>query len=119
MKPRKGMWDGYKSGIAGPPLRLNNSWLLIYHGVEQKQAGRFGRVYRLGFALIDLKDPEKILYRCEKPIFEPVKNYELKGQVPNVVFSCAAVIKGKTLFVYYGGADTVIGVATADISKLL
>ncbi len=116
MKPRKGMWDEYKIGIAGPPIKLNNSWLLIYHGVEQKQVGR---IYRLGFALIDLKNPEKILYRCEKPIFEPVKDYELKGQVPNVVFSCAAVVKEKTLFVYYGGADTVIGVATADISKLL
>ena len=119
MKPRKGMWDEYKIGIAGPPIRLNNSWLLIYHGVEQKQAGVTGRVYRLGFVLIDLKNPEKILYRCKKPIFEPVKDYELKGRIPNVVFSCAAVVKEKKLFLYYGGADTVIGVATADISNLL
>lgn len=116
MKPRKGMWDEYKIGIAGPPLRLNNSWLLIYHGVEQRQVGR---IYRLGFVLIDLKNPEKILYRSKKPILEPVKNYEKIGQVNNVVFSCGSVILNKKLFVYYGGADTVIGVATADISNLL
>ena len=116
MKPRKGMWDGYKIGIAGPPVKLKDSWLLIYHGVKQRQDGR---IYRLGLALIDSKNPEKFLYRSKKPIFEPVKDYELKGQVNNVVFSCATVVKEKKLFLYYGGADTVIGVATADISKFL
>jgi predicted GH43/DUF377 family glycosyl hydrolase len=116
MKPRTGMWDEYKVGIAGPPIKLKDFWLLVYHGVEQKKVGR---VYRLGFILIDLKNPEKILYRSKEPIFEPVKDYELKGQVPTVVFSCGAVVKEKELFLYYGGADTVIGVATADISKFL
>ena len=116
MKPRTGMWDGYKVGIAGPPVKLKDFWLLIYHGVEQKQDGR---VYKLGFVLIDSKNPEKFLYRSKEPIFEPNKDYELKGQIPNVVFSCATVVKEKKLFIYYGGADTVIGVATADISKFL
>lgn len=116
MKPRTGMWDEYKVGIAGPPIKLKDFWLLVYHGVEQKKVGR---VYRLGFILLDLKNPEKILYRSKEPIFEPVKDYELKGQVPTVVFSCGAVVKEKELFLYYGGADTVIGVATADISKFL
>ena len=119
MKPGKGKWDEYKIGIAGPPLRLKNSWLLIYHGIGQKQAGVSGRVYKLGYVLIGLKSPGKILYRCKKPIFEPVKDYEKIGQVNNVVFSCGSIILEKKLFVYYGGADSVIGVATADISNLL
>ncbi len=119
MKPRKGMWDEYKIGIAGPPIKLKDSWLVIYHGVEQRQAGSTRRVYRLGYILVDLKNPKKILYRTKKPIFEPVKNYEKFGQVNNVVFSCASIVLDKKLFIYYGGADTVIGVATADISKFL
>ena len=116
MRPRAGMWDEYKVGIAGPPIKLNDSWLLIYHGVEQKKDGR---VYRLGFVLIDLKNPEKFLYRTKKPILQPNKDYEKFGQVNNVVFSCSSIVLGKKLFVHYGGADTVIGVATADISKFL
>jgi len=128
MRPRKKMWDSVKIGAGAPPIKLKNKWLFIYHGVGREPAsaplsralaGRKEKyIYRLGYALIDAKNPEKILFRSKEPILEPVKDYEKRGQVPNVVFSCGAVIKGKKLLVYYGGADTVIGVASTDLDKL-
>jgi len=116
MKPRKGMWDDLKIGAGAPPILTEKGWVLIYHGV---QATRKGNIYRVGLALIDLENPEKILFRSEKPILEPVKKYERFGQVNNVVFPCGAVVLNKKLFVYYGGADSVVCVATANLSKLL
>jgi len=116
MKSRKGMWDDLKIGAGTPPILTEKGWLLIYHGV---QATRKGNIYRVGLALTDLENPEKILFRSEKPILEPVKKYERIGQVNNVVFPCGAVVLEEKLYVYYGGADSVVCVATADISKLL
>jgi predicted GH43/DUF377 family glycosyl hydrolase len=69
--------------------------------------------------LIDKENPEKILYRSKNWILEPKEKYEKEGVVPNVVFSCGAVVIKDTLFVYYGGTDTVIGVATCRVSELL
>ena len=105
--PRSGMWDDAKIGAGSPPIKLKDCWLLIYHGVHQKDWS-----YRLGVMLIDLENPEKILYRSEKPILEPEKDYELYGTAPRVVFSSGAVLIGDQLFVYYGGADKVIGVSS-------
>ncbi|MCD6274829.1 MAG: glycosidase [Candidatus Aenigmarchaeota archaeon] len=116
MKPRKGRWDDLKIGAGTPPILTEKGWLLIYHGV---QATRKGNIYRVGLALTDLENPEKILFRSEKPILEPIKKYERIGQVNNVVFPCGAVVLEEKLYVYYGGADSVVCVATADISKLL
>ena len=75
--------------------------------------------YYVAAALLDLKDPSKIIARRKVPILEPEMSYELNGQVNNVVFPCGAVVIGEDLFVYYGGADTVIGVATMKLSELL
>lgn len=111
--PRKGMWDSKKVGITGAPIKTKYGWLLVYHGVSDHNK------YRLGIILLDLKNPEKILARSEKPILEPIMKYEVEGQVPNVVFSCGAVLKNNTLFVYYGGGDTVIGVATISLYDLI
>ena len=115
MRPRKNMWDDYKIGAAAPPIELEKAWFFIYHCV-----GRANKkfIYRLGYCLIDKENPEKILCRSKEPILEPKKNYEKRGQVPNVVFSCGAVILGKKLFVYYGGADTTVNVATTNMSSL-
>lgn len=116
MKPRKGRWDDLKIGAGTPPILTEKGWLLIYHGV---QATRKGNIYRVGLALTDLENPEKILFRSEKPILEPIKKYERIGQVNNVVFPCGAVVLEEKLYVYYGGADSVVCAATADLSKLL
>ncbi len=76
-------------------------------------------IYRIGVALLDLKNPERVIKKLDYPILEPKEDYELTGQVPNVIFTCGAVEKEGKYFVYYGGADSVIGVATVDKDELL
>lgn len=110
--PRRGMWDGAKVGIAAPPIRVGNKWLMIYHGVS-----RHG-TYRLGAALLD-SDGITVVARTADPIFEPLEKYEKEGAVPNVVFACGAVVRGDTLYLYYGGADKVVAVATASLAHML
>ncbi|MHA1712889.1 MAG: glycosidase [Candidatus Ranarchaeia archaeon] len=113
MKPRPRTWDSWKIGAAGPPIELNEGWLFIYHGVGSS------KVYSLGVTLLDKDNPELILYRSEKPILTPVKDYERLGKVPNVVFSCGQVLLDDKLLIYYGGADSVLCVATFEISELM
>lgn len=113
MGPRPGMWDSQKIGTAGPPIRTDKGWLMIYHGVSKTGT------YRLGAVLLDLKNPSIVISRSVDTIFEPLEEYERVGQVKNAVFSCGTVLRGDTLFIYYGGADTVIGVAKVSLKKLL
>jgi predicted GH43/DUF377 family glycosyl hydrolase len=113
MKPRPDNWDCYKIGSAGPPIELDDRWLLVYHGVDES------RTYRLGAAILDKNDPTKVVGRTKEPILEPCEDYERVGQVPNVVFSCGSVLLGENLLVSYGAADTVIGVATFDLNEIL
>lgn len=110
LKTRPFHWDDAKVGVAGPPIELEEGWLLIYHGVEAKTW-----TYRLGCALLDKDHPEIVLDRCSEPILEPVEDYELSGTAPNVVFSCGAAVFEDTLILYYGAADKVIGVATGKL----
>jgi predicted GH43/DUF377 family glycosyl hydrolase len=112
--PRKGMWDSEKVGINGAPIKTKEGWLLLYHGISQED-----RHYRLGALLTKLDKPEEVIARTRDPIFEPETIYEKEGDVPNVVFTCGHELVDNTLFVYYGGGDKVIGVATANINKLL
>lgn len=111
--PRKGWWDSKKVGAAAPPIKTKEGWVMLYHGVSEDG------VYRVGAVLLDAKNPLKIIGRTDNPIFEPETSYEKEGQVRNVVFPCGAVLLEKTLFVYYGGGDQVVGVAAVDIDKLL
>ncbi len=98
-------WESEKIGAAGPPIKTKEGWLLIYHGVNGN-----GR-YSLGVALLDMQDPTKILFRQTEPILEPELEWEINGYVPNVVFSCGQAVVDRKIYVYYGGADTAIGVA--------
>ncbi len=113
MSPRPESWDSVKIGAAGPPIELGSGWLLIYHGVDGN------RTYRLGAAIFDKDNPERLVFRTERPILEPDEDYERFGYVPNVVFSCGSVLKGNKLLISYGGADTVIGVATLDLNEII
>ncbi len=104
-----------KIGIAGPPIKTPKGWLLITHVVHRwdKKVTRYShllhRSYSLGFAVLDLEDPTKILYIHPEPILWPEERYEIVGAIPNVVFSCAVVDPGRdSLYIYWGGADTVI-----------
>jgi predicted GH43/DUF377 family glycosyl hydrolase len=105
-------WDNLKIGAAGPPIRTADGWLLIYHGVSESYS------YSLGAALLDLEHPTQIIARQSDPILEPQLSWEIEGHVPNVVFSCGQVEIDGQLCVYYGAADTVIGVATTSLTDL-
>jgi len=111
--PRSGWWDSKKVGIAAPPLKTAQGWLVIYHGVSEDG------VYRVGALLCALDNPAKITARVDEPIFAPENDYEKKGEVANVVFPCGAVFIRDKIFLYYGGADKVIGVATVKTKDLL
>ncbi|MDD5504626.1 MAG: hypothetical protein PHV77_04865 [Candidatus Omnitrophica bacterium] len=113
MGPRYGMWDSKKIGLAGPPLKVKQGWLMFYHGIGEDKH------YRLGAALLDLKNPMVVLSRTNDSILEPIKKYEEQGQVPNVVFPCSHILRADTIYHYYGGADEVIGVATHKLSKIM
>lgn len=105
-------WESDKIGLAGPPLKIDQGWVMIYHGV-----GGTPRRYSLGIALLDLKDPTRVIVRQSEPILKPELDWEINGYVPNVVFSCGQVLVGNDLYVYYGGADQVIGVAAMSLSE--
>ena len=115
MQPRESMWDSRKIGIGPPPIETKDGWLLLYHGISKREDSH----YHVRAALLDLKDPSKVLARTEYPIFEPEMSYEKNGLVPNVVFPCGMVAKDGILYVYYGGADKVVGVATIKMNNLL
>jgi len=111
--PRAGMWDSKKVGIAGPPLKTPAGWLLFYHGITS--AGH----YCLGAALLDRRDPTRVLGRSAQPLMTPVEPYEREGWINNVVFPCGQVLKDDTVYLYYGAADQVVGVATMSLGELL
>ncbi len=111
--PRRGMWDGRKVGLSTPPVKTKDGWLLLYHGIS------WSSTYRVGAVLLDLEDPTIVRARTAIPLFEPQEEYERKGVVPNVVFPCGFVIRGSTAYLYYGGGDFVIGVATIKLSSIL
>jgi predicted GH43/DUF377 family glycosyl hydrolase len=113
MNPRDDSWDSVRIGIAAPPIETEAGWLLLYHGISHHTK------YRLGAALLDLKDPMQVLARTDEPILEPELPYEKFGQVPQVVFPCGAVVVSGTLFVYYGAADSVVGVAHIKLAEIL
>ncbi len=114
IRPRKGWWDSRKVGTAAPPIKTAEGWVLLYHGVSEEDG-----VYRVGAILADLRNPLKVIGRTDYPIFEPETPYEKEGIVANVVFPCGAALVGKKLFVYYGGADKVVGAASLELQKLL
>jgi len=119
-------WDALKIGAGAQPIKTRYGWLLITHGVDHS------KVYRLGVMLLDLANPSSLVYRSPNFILEPVTRCEMGGDdgswVPNVVFSCGAVPceAGKEMLdaedeiiVYYGGADSVMNIATARIRDLI
>lgn len=111
---RHDKWDNVKIGISTPPIETEYGWLLFYHGVSHPRA-----FYKVGAMLLDYNDPKKVIGRSDEPLLEPEKPYELIGQVSNVVFPCGAVVIDGTVYLYYGGADSVVGVATMPLKDLL
>jgi len=111
--PRAEGWDSKSVGSNGVPIETEQGWLLVNHGYDDDH------IYRFGVCLLDLEDPSRVVHRPRDPIFWPEELWELRGDVPNVVFSCANPVVGGTVYVYYGGADHVIGLATCPVDELL
>jgi len=111
-------WDANKIGLCSPPLETPRGWLTIYHGVRHTASGA---IYRLGLALFDLEAPEICLLRGDSWFFGPQEDYERFGDVNNVVFPCGNVIRpdGDTVYIYYGGADACVALATGSIQSML
>ncbi len=106
-------WDSLRVGNNGAPIETDQGWIVFYHGYDQNH------VYSFGAMLLDLKDPTKVLSRPRSRIFWPRELWELRGDVPNVVFSCTNLLVKNIIYIYYGGADHVIGLATCTLDEVL
>jgi predicted GH43/DUF377 family glycosyl hydrolase len=111
-------WDANKIGLSPPPIETPEGWLVIYHGVRNTAAGS---LYRVGLALFDLNAPERCLKRGDEWVLAAEQPYERVGDVGYVVFPCGYTIgsDGDTIQMYYGAADSSIGLATGSIRALL
>ena len=118
MAPRPWTWESTKVGAGPTPIETPEGWLLVYHGVLTSCNGF---VYSMGAALLDLDEPWKVIARGHDYLISPQMPYEQVGDVPNVVFPCAALLDRPTgrLTIYYGGADTVVCLAHGYLPELL
>ena len=110
---RKYEWESKKIGAGPPPIKTEEGWLLIYHGVDKN------KIYRVGAALLDLDNPQKVIARFPNPILEPEMDYEKRGDISNVVFPEGAIVRENELFVYYGAADKTCCLATCKLDELI
>jgi predicted GH43/DUF377 family glycosyl hydrolase len=105
---RPGQFDSRVAEPGPPPILTKDGIALIYNGADDKL------VYRVGVAMFDRRNPAKLLWRSEQPVFVPVQEWEKVGQVPNVVFVEGMAKEGNRYLLYYGGADKYVGVAEAQ-----
>lgn len=106
-------WENGKIGGSTPPIKTRHGWLVIYHAVGADKH------YRIGAMLLALDDPRRVLCRLRDWLMQPEEWYELEGFYNGVCFPCGNVVIGDTLFVYYGGADKYVAVATCALEELL
>ena len=105
-------WEALQLGNCGPPIETDAGWLVLTHGVGPM------RTYRIGAILLDLDDPTRIIGQLRQPLLSPATD-EQDGYVPNVVYSCGALVHAGTLVLPYGIGDVAIGVATVPLPELL
>ena len=105
-------WELVQIGNCGPPIELDEGWLMLTHGVGAM------RKYSIGAVLLDKDDPSKVLGRTREPILAAAHE-DREGYVPNVVYSCGAIRHGDKLFVPYGVADSSVAFAFIEIKALL
>jgi predicted GH43/DUF377 family glycosyl hydrolase len=110
----EGSWEE-KVGGSTPPIKTDKGWFVLYHGVEKGGKG----YYRVGAMMLDLNDPTKVIARTKNFLMEPEHYYEIDGFYKGCVFPTGNVVKDGILYVYYGGADKYVGVATADFNELV
>jgi len=117
---RRGLswWQGTKIGAGPTPIETTECWLLFYHGVITTCNGY---VYSMGAALLDLDNPDKVLFRTRDYLATPEEDYETNGFVPNVFFPCATLTDAATgrIAIYYGAADTYTCLAYTQVDELI
>jgi predicted GH43/DUF377 family glycosyl hydrolase len=112
---KKGVWDNITRGVGPTPIRIDEGWLVFYHAIDEKEPDK----YKIGAMILDYGDPTKILYRSSFPIIEPDRLYENRGYKGGVVYACGATLKGDDIILYYGGADTVVCVASCNLKNFI
>jgi predicted GH43/DUF377 family glycosyl hydrolase len=105
-------WEVLQLGNCGSPIETEAGWLVLTHGVGPM------RTYRIGAVLLDLENPERLIGHLREPLLSPATD-EQNGYVPNVVYSCGALVHADTLVVPYGIGDSAIGLATVPLPELL
>ncbi len=108
-------WDAMKVGAGPPPVLTDRGWLVIYHGVKQ-YAGNL--IYRAGIALLDRDQPHRMFARCPTGFFRLSGPIERTGFVPGTIFPTGLLMRGDDLWMYYGAADTSIGLATTRLHDI-
>ena len=117
LTPRGGFWDQDRVGVATPPIRIEMGWLFIYYGVKETSAGP---LFRLGAAILDPDHPETVIRRTNVPILVPRTEEERIGDVPNLVFSCGAILEPNNEFrIYYGASNSCICIGTTNIEAII
>jgi predicted GH43/DUF377 family glycosyl hydrolase len=107
-------WHTHVRSAGPPPLRTDRGWLVLYHAHDTKDPSH----YKVGAMLLDLSDPSRVLHRAQAPVIAPSEHYENDGK-PGIVYSCGAVVDDGVLYVYYGGGDKVVCVATTHLETFL
>ena len=126
MEGRPHYWDEL-IGSGPPPVKTRRGWLHVYHGVARHFQSV--NIYQVGAVLLDLQDPTQVLARSRYNVLEPREMYELVGQVPNIVFPSGMIVRevdpdgfsalDSEVLVYYGAADTVVGLASTTVGELI
>ena len=116
--PEPRSWQSTKVGAGPIPIETTEGWLLFYHGVWSSCNGLN---YCMGAAILDINEPWKVKYRTKPYLIAPSEQYEITGDVPNVVFPCATLQDADTgrIAIYYGAADTVTAMAFAQVDELI
>jgi predicted GH43/DUF377 family glycosyl hydrolase len=105
-------WELSQIGNCGSPIETDQGWIVVTHGVGPM------RRYVLGALLLDLEDPRRVIGALDAPLLEP-EGGEREGYVPNVVYSCGAMLNGRDLVLPYGLSDRAVGVAIVSVPELL
>lgn len=107
-------WHVHLRSAGPPPIKTDKGWLVFYHAHDAIEPSK----YKLGAMLLDLNDPTKVLRRASLPVLTPDEPYENEGK-PGIVYACGSVVRDGTLYIYYGGGDKVVAVATAPLEDFL
>jgi predicted GH43/DUF377 family glycosyl hydrolase len=105
-------WELLQIGNCGSPIETEAGWLVLTHGVGPM------RCYTIGAMLLDLADPRRVIAHLPEPFLEPTED-EREGYVPNVVYTCGAIVHGEQLVVPYGFSDGGVAVAQLRLADLI